>query len=124
MISHLSLGVRDLDRAGAFYDAALKPLGYVRVWTSDGALGYGVAGGNDRLAIKLRDGKTVVTSDPRFHLALQAPDRAAVDGFYTRALESGGRSAGAPGPRPQYSPTYYAAFVLDPDGHRIEAVHQ
>ena len=120
MLHHISLGVTDLDRSAAFYDAALAPLGYVRVWTDETAIGYGVAGGGDKLAIKRRDG--AAAPGPGFHLALAAPDRASVDRFHEAALRNGGRDDGAPGLRPHYGPGYYAAFVIDPDGHRIEAV--
>ena len=123
MLGHLSFGVADLARAVRFYDAALAPLGYVRVWNSADQVGYGLPGGNDRLALKLQPGP-VVPPGPGFHLALEAPDRAAVDRFHAEALRSGGSDAGAPGPRPHYGATYYAAFVHDPDGHKLEAVFQ
>jgi catechol 2,3-dioxygenase-like lactoylglutathione lyase family enzyme len=123
MIGHLSFGVSDLPRAMAFYDAVLAELGYVRVWADDTAAGYGTAGGNDRFALKLQPG-AVVPPRPGFHLAFNAPDRAAVDRFHAEALRHGGQDRGAPGPRPDYGDTYYAAFVLDPDGHKLEAVHQ
>ncbi len=123
MISHLSFGVSDLARATEFYDAVLAELGYVRVWTDDTAAGYGTPGGNDKLALKLQ-ADSVVPPGPGFHLAFDAPDRGAVDRFHAAALRHGGRDRGAPGLRPDYGDTYYAAFVLDPDGHKIEAVHQ
>ena len=124
MISHLSLGVRDLDRAGSFYDAVLAPLGYVRVWTADTAIGYGPPGGNDKLALKVHGEDKHLGPAPGFHLAFAAPDHAAVDAFHAEALRAGAESAGDPGLRVQYSPTYYAAFVLDLDGHKLEAVNQ
>ena len=120
MLHHISLGVTDLGRSAGFYDAALAPLGYVRVWTDDTAIGYGPPGGGDKLAIKLRDG--AMAPGPGFHLALAAPDRASVDRFHEAGLRHGGQDNGAPGLRPHYGPDYYAAFVVDPDGHRIEAV--
>ena len=123
MLGHLSFGVADLARAVRFYDAALAPLGYVRVWNGDGQAGYGLPGGNDKLALKLQPGP-VVPPGPGFHLALEAADRAAVDRFHAEALRNGGNDAGAPGPRPHYGATYYAAFVHDPDGHKLEAVFQ
>ncbi|MEZ4315993.1 MAG: VOC family protein [Myxococcota bacterium] len=123
MLSHLSLGVRDLGVSGRFYDAVLAPLGYVRVWGSDRGVGYGEPGGNDRLALFPHPG-AVVAAGPGFHLALRAPDPSAVDGFHAAALANGGTSAGPPGLRAHYGPRYYAAFVLDPDGHKLEAVHQ
>lgn len=120
MLHHISLGVTDLNRSAAFYDAALAALGYVRVWSDDTAIGYGPPGGGDKLAIKLREG--AAAPGPGFHLALAAPDRAAVDRFHEAALRHGGHDNGTPGLRPHYGPDYYAAFVIDPDGHHIEAV--
>lgn len=122
-LGHISFGVADLERAIAFYDAALAPLGAVRVWTDDRAAGYGRPGGGDLLALKRQE---VPTSPPGpgFHLAFDADDRDAVDGFHAAALAHGGTCNGPPGLRPHYGPTYYAAFVIDPDGHRLEAVHQ
>ncbi|MCA9706747.1 MAG: VOC family protein [Myxococcales bacterium] len=122
MIDHLSLGVADLARAGAFYDAVLATLGHARVWTADDAIGYGPPGGDDRLALWARPGAEPLPR-PGFHLALTAPDPAAVRAFFAAALQHGGRDDGPPGLRPRYGPGYYAAFVLDPDGHRLEAVH-
>ena len=123
MLGHLSFGVADLDRATRFYDAALAPLGCARVWSNTKAAGYGPPGGGDKLALFAKpDGTTAPGAG--FHLAFDAPSRDAVDAFHAAALASGGTDAGAPGPRPHYSATYYAAFVIDPDGHKLEAVHQ
>ena len=121
MLHHVSLGVSDLERAAAFYDAVLGVLGYVRVWSDATAVGYGQVAGEDRLAIKAR-GADAAPPGAGFHLAFAAPDRAAVLKFHAAALGHGGRCNGAPGLRPEYGPNYYAAFVVDPDGHRIEAV--
>lgn len=122
MLSHLSLGVTDLARAAAFYDAVLAPLGAVRVWSAADAVGYGAPGGPDRLALFLvSDPSARVAAGPGFHLALTAPDLAAVHAFHRAALAHGGTCDGEPGPRPQYGPAYYAAFVRDPDGHKLEA---
>jgi catechol 2,3-dioxygenase-like lactoylglutathione lyase family enzyme len=123
LLSHLSLGVADLAKAAAFYDGVLAALGYARVWSNEDGVGYGVAGGNDRLALFPQEGKPTPPG-PGFHLAFQAPSRAAVDAFHAAALRLGARDQGRPGERPHYSPTYYAAFVTDPDGHKLEAVHQ
>ena len=123
MLSHLSFGVADLARAAAFYDGALAALGYVRVWSNEDGVGYGERGGNDRLALFVQAGR-VTPPGAGFHLAFAAPSRAAVDAFHAAALRLGGHDRGAPGARPHYSPTYYAAFVTDPDGHKLEAVHQ
>jgi len=122
-LGHLSFGVADLARSIAFYDAALAPLGGVRVWTGEMAAGYGPPGGGDLLALKHRRGP-LTPPGPGFHLAFDAPDRSAVDAFHAAALAHGGTCNGPPGLRPHYGPTYYAAFVIDPDGHRLEAVHQ
>jgi catechol 2,3-dioxygenase-like lactoylglutathione lyase family enzyme len=123
VIGHLSLGVFDLARAVRFYDAVLAPVGMVRVWADATAAGYGPPGGNDKLALK-RQKQPVVPPGPGFHLAFDAPTREAVDRFHAAALVQGGRDAGAPGLRPHYGPSYYAAFVFDPDGHKLEAVCQ
>jgi len=123
MLGHLSFGVENLERAMRFYDAALSPLGVVRVWTTQSSAGYGPPGGNDRLALFARPGAARAPG-PGFHLAFDAADRQAVQAFHAAALQAGGRDDGAPGLRAQYSPTYYAAFVVDPDGHKLEAVHQ
>ncbi len=123
MLGHLSFGVADLPRAVAFYDAALGALGYARVWLSERQAGYGLPGGGDRLALKLQTG-AIVPPGPGFHLAFVADSPAAVDRFHAAALRSGGTDEGPPGLRPQYGPNYYAAFVRDPDGHKLEAVFQ
>lgn len=123
MISHLSLGVSDLKRAAAFYDAVLGELGFVRVWTDATAVGYGPPGGNDALALKLQPA-AVVPPGPGFHLAFAAADPGAVDRFHAAAMRHGGTDCGAPGLRPHYGDTYYATFVRDLDGHKLEAVHQ
>jgi catechol 2,3-dioxygenase-like lactoylglutathione lyase family enzyme len=121
MLHHLSLAVADLDRAATFYDATLCALGYRRVWSAGDAIGYGVTEGEDKLAIKLVKAGIAVPGSG-FHVAFAAPSREAVDRFHSAALHHGGRDNGAPGLRPQYGPDYYAAFVFDPDGHRLEAV--
>ncbi|MFT3816424.1 MAG: VOC family protein [Rubrivivax sp.] len=131
MLHHLSLGVRDLARSARFYDAALAELGFVRVWSDfDGepdtqAVGYGLPGGGDKLALKQRSAAAAaapLAPGPGFHLALAAPSREAVARFHAQALQHGGRDNGAPGLRPHYGPHYYAAFVVDPDGYALEAV--
>lgn len=122
-LGHLSLGVSDLARATAFYDAALAPLGGARVWSNEHGAGYGPPGKGDLLALKLQTEK-VTPPGPGFHLAFDAPDREAVDSFHAAALAHGGRCDGPPGLRPHYGPRYYAAFVFDPDGNKLEAVFQ
>lgn len=122
MLGHLSFGVRDLIRSSAFYEAALAPLGVVRLWSNATAVGFGPPCGQDKLALFLRPDATPPGSG--FHLAFEAPTPAAVDAFHAAALAGGGLDLGAPGLRPHYGATYYAAFVRDPDGHKLEAVHQ
>ncbi|MEG2803656.1 VOC family protein [Stenotrophomonas sp.] len=120
MLHHLSLGVRDLAIAGAFYDAVLGALGYRRVFEDDSAIGYGLVDEEDLLCLKQRD--DACAPGPGFHLAFSAPSRAAVQAFHRAALDHAGQDNGPAGLRPDYGDTYYAAFVTDPDGHRIEAV--
>jgi len=122
MLHHLSFAVADLARSSAFYDATLSTLGYVRVWADDAAIGYGSPGGGDKFAIKLHS--VVVTPGEGFHVAFAASSREAVDHFYRAALEQGGKDNGGSGLHPEYGEHYYAAFVFDPDGYRIEAVNK
>jgi len=123
VLGHLSFGVKDLARSADFYDRALAPLGYLRVWAHDHGVGFGQPGGRDKLALFAKPGQ-VVAPGPGFHLALTAPSRAAVDAFHAAALDAGAQDCGAPGLRPHFGATYYAAFVIDLDGYKIEAVHQ
>jgi catechol 2,3-dioxygenase-like lactoylglutathione lyase family enzyme len=123
MISHLSIGVSDLARATSFYDAVLCALGYHRVFTGPASVGYGTPDGREPFALKARPASDIGI-DQGFHLAFEAQSRDAVDAFHAAALAQGGRDDGAPGLRPHYGPTYFAAFVIDPDGRRLEAVHQ
>jgi catechol 2,3-dioxygenase-like lactoylglutathione lyase family enzyme len=121
MLHHLSFAVADLAGSTAFYDAALSELGYIRVWADEAAIGYGILGGGDKFAIKLRSGGVVVPGDG-FHIAFAARSRKAVDSFYKAALKNGGKDNGGSGLHPEYGSNYYAAFVFDPDGYRIEAI--
>ena len=122
MIDHVGFPVSDYARSKAFYEKALSPLGYglvMEVGTNEmgaPAGGFG-AGGTPDFWIGGEGG----VGNP-VHVAIVARDRAAVDGFHRAAVAAGGKDNGAPGPRPHYGPNYYAAFVLDPDGHNIEAV--
>ena len=120
MLHHISLGVRDLALAARFYDAALGALGFRRVFEDDCAIGYGLEDDKDLLCLKLRP--DAAAPGPGFHLAFAAPSRLAVDACHAAALPAGGRDNGAPGLRPDYGPHYYACFLVDPDGHHIEAV--
>jgi len=122
MLDHVSIGVKNLKKAQVFYDAALKPLGYKRVWEIDAGSGYGQNAREPRFWIaETEKGKTARTS-PGAHVAFVATNRARVRAFYEAALAAGGKDNGAPGLRPQYHPNYYGAFVTDPDGHHVEAV--
>ena len=120
MLDHLSITVSDLDRAQVFYDAVPGALGYPRVNRRARSVGYGECGG-PLCHIPIYLGSGTVVPDNR-HWCFRAPGRAAMRAFYEAALANGGRDDGPPGVREVYSPEYYAAFVLDPDGNRIEAV--
>lgn len=121
MLHHVAFAVIDLSRAAAFYDATLSALGYVRVWADSIAVGYGLPGSEDKFAIKLSS-SPVATPSSYFHLAFAAPSRESVVRFHTAALQHGGQDNGPPELCPEYGEHYYAAFVIDPDGYRIEAV--
>jgi catechol 2,3-dioxygenase-like lactoylglutathione lyase family enzyme len=117
MLDHVTIGVRDVGQSIKFYDLALAPLGISRLYAEgDRFAGYGIRP-KAFFWIGRRD-----TPQTGAHVAFSAPDRATVDRFYEAALAAGGRNNGAPGVRPNYHPNYYGAFVLDPDGHNIEAV--
>lgn len=122
MIDHLSHGVADLDRALAFYDAALGGLGHVRVWSHERGAGYGPPGAVDEPFAIHAAGTAARAPGAGCHLAFAAADRAAVDAFHAGAVAAGGTDDGPPGLRPRYGEGYYAAFVIDPDGYRLEAV--
>ncbi|HEX8795404.1 MAG TPA: VOC family protein [Polyangiaceae bacterium] len=122
MLDHISIGVSDLGRGAAFYDAVLETLGYVRVLTHPRAVGYGKAGDKDEQFAILAAGSEARAPGTGCHIAFSACDRAAVDAFHAAALRAGASDEGAPGPRPLYGAGYYAAFVRDLDGYRIEAV--
>jgi catechol 2,3-dioxygenase-like lactoylglutathione lyase family enzyme len=119
MINHISIGVRDLTRTKQFYDAALKPLGYSCLSQGESSLGYGAAD----VTLWINVAEAPVPPDPKsgLHLCFDAPTRRSVVAFHAAALEAGGRDNGAPGLRPEYSANYYAGFVVDPDGYRLEA---
>ena len=122
MLDHISLGVRDLARAASFYDAVLNALGYVRLWATDRGVGYGKHGARDEPFALHAAGERAGAPGGGWHLALTAITRKAVDDFHAEALRAGGTDEGGPGLRPQYGPGYYAAFVRDLDGYKIEAV--
>jgi catechol 2,3-dioxygenase-like lactoylglutathione lyase family enzyme len=123
VISHLSLGVRDLAASTALYDRCLAPLGYVRLYATERVSGYGPPGADASLDLFQLGAADPSSPIAGFHLAFEAPSRAAVDAFHQAALAAGGTDSGPPGLRPQYGEGYYAAFVLDLDGHKLEAVH-
>jgi catechol 2,3-dioxygenase-like lactoylglutathione lyase family enzyme len=119
MFDHISIGVRDIGAARRFYDAAFKPLGYKCLYESEAMLGYG----KDGPQFWLNASERPVPADPKsgLHICFAAPTRSSVDAFHAGALASGGRDNGQPGLRTDYGDNYYAAFVIDPDGFRIEA---
>jgi catechol 2,3-dioxygenase-like lactoylglutathione lyase family enzyme len=121
MIDHISFAVRDLKKAEPFYAALLAPLGMtkLREWP-DAAIGFGKK--YPEFWINCRSGMARIAEDSGVHICLRAPDAAAVDAFHAAALAGGGSSDGAPGLRPKYHLSYYAAFIRDPEGNRIEAV--
>ena len=119
---HVSVGVSDLARSAEFYDAVLDALGHERFLEKPGTLSWWPKGGGPAFWINLRDDLAVVADDGR-HIAFQAESRARVDAFYEAAIAAGATDDGPPGIRPEYRDTYYGAFVLDPDGHNLEAVH-
>jgi catechol 2,3-dioxygenase-like lactoylglutathione lyase family enzyme len=119
MIDHISIGVRDIARAKAFYDAALEPIGYSCLSSSEDSLGYG----KERAAFWIIASASPVPPDPHsgLHFCFVAPTRASVEAFHRAALSHGGDDNGKPGLRADYGENYYAAFVVDPEGYRIEA---
>ena len=124
MIDHVSITVSDMSLAAKFYDAVFEALGHPCVRREARTLGYGVrnhAGDDGHSYISVIATSEVVSADRR-HWCFRAPSRDAVVAFHAAGLIAGGRDDGAPGLRPQYHDTYYAAFLLDPDGNRIEAV--
>lgn len=120
IIDHISLPVRDFERAARFYDPVLATLGLRRRKERGGAIGYGPDDILPPIFWILR------TDEARaglgLHVSFRARNRAEVHAFYDTALAQGGRDAGAPGPRPQYTAGFYGAFVFDLDGYKIEAV--
>ncbi len=115
MYDHIGLKVKDVEASVRFYSAALASIGHVLCSRDDSSASFGPA---DSPALYLARG----SAGSGMHLALTAPSRAAVDRFHAGGLKAGGRDNGAPGLRADYSPTYYAAFLLDPDGNNVEAV--
>jgi catechol 2,3-dioxygenase-like lactoylglutathione lyase family enzyme len=120
MIDHVSVGVSDLDRAANFYEMTLAALGLSRVVTRPATIGFGKA--YPEFWINLRADMAPVEPGSGVHICLRAKSSDEIDAFHAAALKAGGSSDGAPGLRPHDRVRYYAAFVRDPDGNRIEAV--
>jgi catechol 2,3-dioxygenase-like lactoylglutathione lyase family enzyme len=119
MFDHISIGVKSLEVARRFYDAALRPLGYERLSNADNMVGYGA----ERAAFWVGEVERPVPADrgSGLHFCFVAPTADAVDAFYAAAIANGGEDNGKPGVRPDYGQFYYAAFIIDPDGYRLEA---
>ncbi|MEO8702569.1 MAG: VOC family protein [Kofleriaceae bacterium] len=115
MIDHIGLSVADVARSIAFYEKALAPLGYVLIMKFEQFAGFGVDGKPD-FWVGLQ------TANDRIHVAFRAKNRAEVHAFYEAAIAAGAKDNGPPGVRPHYHAEYYGGFVIDPDGHNIEAV--
>ena len=120
MIDHISIAVRDLDAGARFYEAVLAVLGYSKMIARPTTVGFGKQ--YPDFWINVRPKMATPDPDGGVHICLRAPDAQAVDAFHAAALKAGGNTDGPPGTRPEYTPGYYAAFVRDPDGNRIEAV--
>jgi catechol 2,3-dioxygenase-like lactoylglutathione lyase family enzyme len=119
VIDHVTIGVRDLERSRRFYGAALEPLGFEEMgpWSDERReIAFGAPGVDD-FAVS-----SEYPAGGQLHVAFSADSREAVDAFHSAALAAGGADNGAPGERPEYASGYYGAFVLDPDGHNVEAV--
>lgn len=121
ILSHLSIGTNDFERALRFYDRVLAPLGARRVLEHPGAVAYGKQYPEFWIQTPL-DGRPATPGNGT-HVAFLAASQADVDAFWTAALAAGARPDGAPGPRPHYGAAYYGCFVRDPDGHKIEATY-
>ena len=117
MYDHVGIKVGNLDASVRFYTAALAPLGYVLCSRDAGGAGFGPKG-EAALWLHLHNG----AAGSAAHIAFRAPDHAAIGKFHSEGLKAGGRDNGAPGARKDYSPSYFAAFLIDPDGNNVEAV--
>ncbi len=121
LFNHVQIKVKDLERSRKFYNCIMAALGYqVVLEINEVVLGYGTSV-HDMFEIRQFDEKSPLSQ--RVHIAFNAPSKESIDAFYRSALASGGKCNGEPGFRPQYEDGYYAAFVIDPDGHNIEAVY-
>lgn len=119
MIDHISIPVGDLAAAARYYDAVLLPLGLKRIVERERTIGFG--GKYPEFWLNLRDGH-VTRPDSGHHVCLRASSEAAVSAFFAAAIAAGGASGGDPGPRKAAMTTYFGAFIIDPDGNKIEAV--
>ena len=120
MIDHVSIAVRDLAACGRFYETVLATLGYAKLATRPATIGFGKK--YPEFWLNERRAMTPVDANSGAHVCLRAPSAEAVQAFHAAAMAGGGASDGAPGPRPDYTAGYYAAFVRDPEGNKIEAV--
>src|SRR5262245_18990615 len=120
MIDHVSIAVRDLDRAARFYQAVLGEIGYEKLVVRPRPVGFGKT--YPEFWLNLRAAMAPVDGDSGAHSALRVRTTELVNAFHAAALAAGGTSDGVPGVRPQHGEGYYAAFIRDPDGNRIEAV--
>ena len=120
MIDHISVGVSNIEHSARFYELALAPLGLVRLVTRSATVGFGKS--YPEFWINLRADMAQVAPDSGVHICLRAKSTNEIDAFHAAALDAGGQSDGVPGLRPHDRVRYYAAFVRDPDGNRIEAV--
>lgn len=116
MLDHIQIEVSDIEKSKEFYIEALEPLGYKLILEFEGWLGFGC---DDEIDFCINSGKKVT---PGVHVAFRSDNREKVKAFYNSALNAGGKDNGKPGIREHYHPNYYGAFVIDPDGHNIEAV--
>jgi catechol 2,3-dioxygenase-like lactoylglutathione lyase family enzyme len=120
MINHISIGVRDLRRSKVFYDATLAPVGYACLSESADRLGYGTEYAID-FWVGLAKRPVPADMESGLHICFTARSKDEVAAFHEAALHEGGEDNGPPGPRPAYGEHYYAAFLIDPDGYRLEA---
>jgi len=125
LLDHVSIAVRDLPRAQPFYDAIMSALGVEKVYAKPDAVGYGkrnAAGDDSHSYLSVYESPSAAP-DPRRHWCFRAGSEDEVRGFFAAGLSAGGSGDGEPGLRPDYHPAYFAAFLIDPDGNRVEAVY-
>ena len=120
MIDHVSVGVRDLAASSRFYTPVLAAIGFAKLVEREGTIGFGKS--YPEFWLNARPNLDPTSQDTGVHVCLRTRQREAVDAFHAAALAAGGADSGSPGLRPEYSDQYYAAFVRDPDGNRIEVV--